>query len=128
MIDQHCITILADLLLPGDITTGWPSAASVVSMSAWIDSSGKPQMLQDLAACVAACPKSKQLELVAAFEESEPSTFFALYGALTDLYYTSPETVALMAEMAAAGPQDPQPFNPSRLKGVITRQAGRRRL
>jgi hypothetical protein len=128
MIDQEAIAILADVLLPGDAATGWPSASTVVSMESWIVISPKPLVVRGLAARVAACPVSDQLRLVAAFEASEPATFVAIYGALSDLYYTSPETVALAAEMAAAGPLDPEPFDPSRLTGVIARQAGKRRL
>lgn len=128
MIDQNPIAILADVLLPGDKTIGWPPASRVVSMSDWIDSSGRPQILQNLAACVAACPISEQLVLIGEFEASERSTFEALLGTLTDLYYASPEIVAITEKMVAAGPQEPEPFDPTRLKGVITRQAGKRRL
>jgi hypothetical protein len=128
MTDQEAIAILADVLLPGDAATSWPSASKVVSIASWIAISPEPQVVRGLAARVAACPVSDQMGLVAAFEASEPATFAALYGALSDLYYTSPVSVALVAEMAAAGPHDPEPFDPSRLAGVIARQAGRRRL
>ena len=66
--------------------------------------------------------------LIGEFEASERSTFEALLGTLTDLYYASPEIVAITEKMVAAGPQEPEPFDPTRLKGVITRQAGKRRL
>ena len=128
MIDQNPIAILSDVLLPGDESMGWPPASRVVSMSDWIDTSDRPQILQNLAACVAACPISKQLVLIAEFEASEPSTFEALMGNLTDLYYTSPEVVAITNKMVAAGPQEPEPFVPTRLNGVLARQAGKRRL
>ena len=128
MIHHNPIAILSDVLLPGDETTGWPPASRVVSMSDWIERSDRPQILEKLAACVAACPISEQLVLIAEFEDSERSTFEVLLGALTDLYYTSPEVVAITEKMAAAGPQKPEPFDPTLLEGVINRQAGKRRL
>ena len=128
MIDHNPIAILSDVLLPGDETTGWPPASRVVSMSEWIESSDRPQILENLAACIATCPISEQLVLIAEFEDTERSTFEVLLGTLTDLYYSSPEVVAITEKMVAAGPQEPEPFDPMRLIGVINRQAGKRRL
>ena len=128
MIDHNSIAILSDVLLPGDETIGWPPASRVVSMSDWIENSDRPKILQNLAACVAACPISEQLVLIPEFEASERSTFEVLLGTLTDLYYSSPEVVAITEKMVAAGPQEPEPFDPMRLIGVINRQAGKRRL
>lgn len=83
---------------------------------------------QTLAHEVAQLPHEARESAVAAFERVHPDDFAALYRAVADAYYATPQVAAILAARASSGPQEPAPFDPRLLTGVIKEQRGKRRL
>ena len=55
MAELDDITLLADILLPGDKNKGWPSASEVVDPNLWKNAVSKPEMLVSFAKQVSGC-------------------------------------------------------------------------
>jgi len=118
---SHVPDALLDALIPGDAI--WP-AASAVLVDAPVS---VPEAARRLVAMVAMSPAELAAEL-ARFEAEAPAAFAALYHAVADAYYATPEVTLIIARLAGAGPPDVGPFDPAMLAGVVAEGRGRRRL
>ena len=121
MAELDDITLLADILLPGDKNKGWPSASEVVDPNLWKNAVSKPEMLVNFAKQVSGCKLVSRLQLVRKYQENHAHVFGLFLSALTDLYYKSPQVYKCLENMIGNGPSDPKQFNKSRLDGVIER-------
>lgn len=121
MAELDDITLLADILLPGDKNKGWPSASKVVDPNLWKSAISKPEMFVSFAEQVASCKLESRLQAVRKYQENYADAFSLFLSALTDLYYKSPQVYTSLEKMIDNGPSDPKPFNKGRLDGVIRR-------
>lgn len=120
--DPATLKPLLDTLLPG--AGDWPPAGEVISEVAL------PEDAKVLARRVAALPSEARAAEVAAYEASDPAAFAALYRAVADAYYATPEAARILARRASAGPPDPTgpSFDPRLLDRVVAERRGQRRL
>ena len=109
---------LLDALIPGDAT--WPPASAVLA------DVPVPEAARSLAA-MAALPPAERATEIARFEAEAPAAFAALYHAVADAYYATPEVALIVARLADAGPSDSGPFDPALLAGVVAEGRARRR-
>jgi len=123
---------LADLLLPGDGATGWPSASAALPQLGEVFSSlpaGYGAAIAELAMEVAKAGPEAGVALVESFERAAPKPFAALRDGLYEAYYATPAVQARVAELANGAPREPDMgFDPTLLTQVTARQAGLRRL
>ena len=118
---SHAPDALLDALVPGDAT--WPRASAVLTRS--------EVPVPEAAASFVAKADLRPAELVAELERLEaeaPADFAALYHAVADAYYATPEVAQITARLADAGPPDSGPFDPALLTGVVAQGRARRRL
>ena len=121
MAELDDITLLADILLPGDKNKGWPSASEAIDSNLWKKAVSKPEMLVNFAKQVAVCKVDSRSQVVRKYQENHADVFGLFLSALTDLYYNSPQVYKCLENMIGNGPSDPNQFNKSRLDGVIER-------
>ena len=110
MAELDDITLLADILLPGNKNKGWPSASEVVDPNLWKNAVSKPEMLVSFAKQVSGCKLVSRLQLVRKYQENHAHVFGLFLSALTDLYYKSPQVYTSLEKMIDNGPSDPKPL------------------
>ena len=70
MAELDDITLLADILLPGDKNKGWPSASEVVDPNLWKSAISKQEMFVSFAEQVASCKLECRLQAVRKYQEN----------------------------------------------------------
>ncbi|MBM6581864.1 hypothetical protein ILT44_16830 [Microvirga sp. BT689] len=124
------ICAFMDALIMGDVH--WPCAsAAVQDVSRFLvllsNDDRRWVALQAALLCEAA-PSMRQIQL-RTLERNEPTVFRRVLAALYGAYYTAPDVIARVHELAAASPTEASPvFDRTLLNTVIQKQPGQRRL
>ena len=109
-----------DLLIPGD-GIRWPAFSAAVDVAAFV-AALDPALGQAL-------PRLATREAIERWQAENAGAFQALLIAAYRAYYTAPDVLSAVRDLADEGPREPGLlFDPNLVAGVVAGNRGRRRL
>lgn len=127
-INDKSLKSLYNILIPED-DFAWPEASTIGTELIENLAPEDQKILVEFCTKLDGLDPARQVEKTRQFEQGHPALFGRVLKAVYAAYYTNPNVLERVRQLAEAAPREPSPhFDPSLLAQVRANEPGKRRL